>query len=69
MLIWERSREVYYASVTEPLGDVRLCLIIEGGGDRWDWTVWRPGETPPAARYGVTATVQEAMREAEQAAA
>jgi hypothetical protein len=40
---------------------------VETDGDRWDWLVWRPGESPDEARHGVAASVQDAMRAAEGA--
>ena len=67
-MIWERSVEAYYATVTAPDGDARFHLVVESDGDRWDWITWRPGQTEQEARHGHADTVQEAMREAEQAA-
>jgi hypothetical protein len=67
ILIWERSGPAYYATVRGPSGDVRYRMEVEPNGVFWSWTVWRPGESPGAARYGTTATAQEALRDAEQA--
>lgn len=62
-LIWERSGNVYYATVRGPVGEARVHLVVESDGSRWDWTVWRPGEDLHEARHGVAGTVQDAMRE------
>ena len=67
-MIWEREDGIYYASVTAPSGEVRFRLTVESFGDRWDWSVWRPGDDPARASHGVAGTVQDAMREAELAA-
>jgi hypothetical protein len=66
-VIWEQSGEAYYATVTAPSGEVAFHLIVESVGGYWDWAVWRPDEGRNAARHGIAATVQEAMREAERA--
>ena len=67
-LIWERSGRAYYATVHEPPDVVRFRAEVEPNGTFWDWSAWRPGESPGAARYGVAQTAQEAMRDAERAA-
>jgi hypothetical protein len=67
-LIWERSGDVYYATVRAPVGEARVHLVVESDGNRWDWTAWRPGEDLHEARRGVAGTVQEAMWDAERAA-
>jgi hypothetical protein len=64
-VLWERSGEAYYATVTGPDGEVRFQMIVEPAGDRWDWAVWRAGEDQFVASHGVVRTVQDAMREAE----
>jgi hypothetical protein len=67
-LIWEKSREAFYASVKDASGTVRFYLIVEPLGARWHWSVWRPGESILEALHGSAPTAQEAMRYAEQVA-
>ena len=66
-MIWERSGEAFFGTVTELAGDVRFHLAVEFDGIRWDWAVWRPGEDRDAARHGATATRHGAMWQAERA--
>jgi hypothetical protein len=66
-VIWERSGEAYYATLTEPSDEIGFHLIVESDRDRWDWAVWRPGEKPQTSRHGVADTVQNAMQDAERA--
>ena len=68
VVVWEKSRECYYASVKDVLGVVRFYLIVEEIRDRYHWSVWRPGESILEARNGSARTAQEAMRLAEQTA-
>lgn len=67
-LIWERNGDAYYATITDLDGEVLFHLGVEKNGTGWEWIVWRPGETEQTARHGRAGTVQDAMREAEQAA-
>jgi hypothetical protein len=67
-VIWERSGQAYYATITGPVGEVRFHLVVEPNSERWDWVAWRPGETRRLARIGHAGTVQGAMSEAESAA-
>jgi len=68
-IVWERSGEGYYASVMGPSDEVRFHLTVEKYDDHWDWAVWRPGDNQRVAVNGIAETIQEAMRDAEQAAA
>ena len=68
VVVWERSREAYYASVKGVAGAVRFYLVVEEMGGRCHWSVWRPGESILEARHGSARTAQEAMRVAERAA-
>jgi hypothetical protein len=66
-VIWERSGDVFYASVTTAAAEILFYLVVEPLPDQsWDWAVWRPGET--TACSGITATIHSAMRSAELAA-
>lgn len=68
-MLWERDGDTYNATVPDLSGAVVFRLVVEAASDGlWTWTVWRPGDPPRLARYGIAATVQEAMRLAEQAA-
>ena len=67
-MIWERSENAYYAVVTGLDDKVRFRMIVESTDDGWDWSTWYPAAEPRIApSYGVAATVQDAMREAEGA--
>ena len=64
-MIWERSGEAYYATVTGPDDEVLIRLIVEPHGDLWDWTVWRIEDDHYKARKGIASTARDAMRDAE----
>jgi hypothetical protein len=67
-MIWERNGDSYSAKVETPSGQVRYHLVVERlSPQKWDWTVWEPGEPPMLARYGTAATAQEAIQAAEKA--
>jgi hypothetical protein len=67
--LWRKVDESLYAAVIGGRGGLRYHLIVERlpGGDGWDWTVWRPGDPPEAARHGVAPSTVRAMRAAEAA--
>jgi hypothetical protein len=67
-LIWERDGDAYYATVENSTGGVRFRLVVERMNGSWDWTVWNPAYSAVSVRQGVSNSVQEAMRAAEQAA-
>jgi hypothetical protein len=67
-LVWEKSGEAFYATVTDLAGLVRGHLIVEPGGIGCDWAVWRPGEHKASAKHGRAATLHGAMWDAEMQA-
>jgi hypothetical protein len=67
VVVWEKHREAYYASIEDMAGAVRFYLVVDQLGDRCHWSVWRPGESILEACHGSARTAQEAMRYAEQA--
>jgi hypothetical protein len=67
-LVWERDGDAYYATVENATGGVRYRLVVERMNGSWDWTVWNPAYPAVSVRQGVSNSVQEAMRAAEQAA-
>ena len=64
-LVWEKDGEAFYASVTEPAGEMRFRLIVENTADGWNWAVWRPGKYGESVRHGRAATLHGAMWDAE----
>ena len=66
---WRRADDALFAAVISGRDGTRYHLIAEQlpSDDSWDWTVWRPGDAPTAARHGVAASAVEAMRAAEAA--
>ena len=70
VVVWEKIREAYYASIKDASGAVRFFLVVEEIHGRCHWSVWRwrPGESVLDAGHGSTGTPQQAMRLAEQAA-
>jgi hypothetical protein len=69
-MIWERKGVTFAATVEAPAGGVRFFLTVERlPPHSWDWTVWQAGRPGRLAHYGVAPTAQEAMRDAEVAAA
>jgi hypothetical protein len=63
ILIWERRRESYVAFC-----EMDFVLNVKQQPDQtWDWVVRHPGRLPVLVG-GMAKTVQEAMREAEEAA-
>ena len=68
-VVWEKIGGAYYACIEDASG-VRFFLSVEEICRRGQWSVWRwlPGEPTEEAGRGSTRTLQEAMREAEQAA-
>jgi hypothetical protein len=67
-ILWERSGDVYHATVINLLGEVRCFLAVEPAGRVWCWIAWRPKSPELKARRGQALTVQQAMRQAERAA-
>jgi len=67
VVVWEKSRDAYSASIEGPSGAVRFFLIVEDLGGRYHWSIWRPGESILEARHGSARSAQEALRHAEQA--
>ncbi len=67
MVIWERSGDMYHATARTESGEVRFHLVVERLNHAWDWSVWRPDEQVEKARHGVSDTIQDAMRSAEEA--
>lgn len=67
---WRKVDDALYASVFNGPNSARYHLIVERlpNGRGWDWTVWRPGDAPEAARHGVAPSAADAMRAAEIAA-
>jgi hypothetical protein len=66
-LVWELDGGAYHATVETSTGGVRFRLVVERMNGSWDWTVWNPAYPAVSVRQGVTNSVQEAMRAAEQA--
>ena len=66
-MVWERSGDLYHATLRSPFGEVIFHLVAEKLGRAWDWSVWRPADPPERARHGVRVSVQEAVRDAEAA--
>jgi hypothetical protein len=65
-VVWERSGDAFFAIVDH--GTDRYYLTAEelsGGG--WDWSAWSQRYGWRIVRNGIADTVQEAMRNAEQA--
>jgi hypothetical protein len=67
-VVRERDGDTYYATAENASGEIRYRLVVERMNGSWDWTAWKPGYPEVSARHGVADTVQDAMREAEQAA-
>jgi hypothetical protein len=65
--LWERSGDMFSATVESPEGVIIFHLVVERLNHHWDWAVWRPEEPVTMARQGVADSIQEAMRQAEQA--
>jgi hypothetical protein len=66
-VIWERDGETFHATLESTDGTTRFHFVVERLNHGWDWTVWRPDDPVASARHGVADTVQEAMRQAEEA--
>jgi RNA:NAD 2'-phosphotransferase (TPT1/KptA family) len=66
---WRKVDEALFAAVINGSDRTRYHLIAERlpSGSGWDWTVWRPGDAPEAARHGIAPTAAAAMRAAEAA--
>jgi hypothetical protein len=66
---WRQVDAALFAAVVGGRDDARYHLIVERlpSGNDWDWTAWRPGDAPRAARHGVASSAAEAMRAAEAA--
>jgi len=69
VVVWEKIRQAYYASIREASG-ASFFLVVEETRGRSEWSVWRwrPGESTVKADHGSARTLQEAMRLAERAA-
>ena len=69
VVVWEKIRGAYYASIADASG-VRFFLIVEEIRGRCHWSVWRwrLGESTVEVGHGSAGTPQEAMRRAEQVA-
>jgi hypothetical protein len=67
-MVWKRDGVAFYANVVGAAGTVTHNLAVEAASDgSWTWTIWRAGDPPRLARYGIADTAQEAMQAAEQA--
>ena len=66
---WRRVDDGLFAAVMKGGDQARYHLVVERlpNASGWDWTVWRPGDAPDAARHGVAPSSAEAMRAAERA--
>jgi hypothetical protein len=65
-MLWERDGDAFYADISDLSGTVSFRLAVEAAPDgSWTWTVWRPGDPPTLARYGIAGTAREAMQLAE----
>jgi hypothetical protein len=67
-LVWEKSGDAFYSTVTDLAGVILWHLIVESDATGWDWAVWRPGEDTASARRGMAVTAHGAMWDAERAA-
>jgi hypothetical protein len=65
--LWHNSDETLSATVVS--GGVCYHLIVEPlpQEDRWDWTIWHPGDTPAAARHGDASSAEIAIQAAKAA--
>jgi hypothetical protein len=66
---WRKVDDALFAAVINGRDRARYHLLVERlpNGSGWDWTVWRPGDPPEAARHGVAPSAAAAMRAAEAA--
>jgi hypothetical protein len=66
---WRKVDDALFAAVIGGRDGAQYHVIAERlpNGDGWDWTAWRPGDAPAAARHGVVTSAVEAMRAAEAA--
>ena len=64
---WHNSDDTLSATVVS--GGVGYHLIVEPlpRGDRWDWTLWHPGDALEAARHGDASSAEIAMQAAKTA--
>lgn len=65
---WRKIDDGLFAAVINDDDQIRYHLLVESlpNGGAWDWTVWRPGDAPDAARHGIASSAAEAMRAAER---
>ena len=65
---WSKVDDALFAAIAGRNG-ARYQLIAEQlpNTDGWDWTVWRLGDAPAAARHGNAPSVQAATKAAEAA--
>jgi len=66
-VIWKRDGETFHATRESSDGTILFHLVVEHLNHGWDWTVWRPDVAVTTAQHGVADTIQEAMRQAEEA--
>jgi hypothetical protein len=67
-VVWEQSGDAFFATVEQGVKRFHLSVDeLPGGG--WDWAVWVQRNGWRIVRNGTASTAQEAMQEAERAAA
>lgn len=61
---------LFFVAINDDDNDqIRYHLLVESlpNDSGWDWTVWRPGDAPDAARHGIASSAAQAMSAAEHA--
>jgi hypothetical protein len=66
---WNKAGDTLFAAIVSGRNGARYHVLVEPlpQTDGWDWTVWRPGDAPEAARNGDAPSVEAATQAAKSA--